>query len=91
MLARSMSLKADFTGSVGAAGAAAAADADFDVRQNGSSVGTIRFGVGATTPTFLAAAAITLEVDDELTVTAPASVDASLADLAIAFSGSLVV
>jgi hypothetical protein len=91
VLARRVRLETDFAGSVGVAGAATTADADFDVRRNGSSIGTIRFEAGATTPTFIAAAAITLEVDDELKVTAPASVDASLADVAVATSGGLIL
>jgi len=89
-LARRVRLEADFAGSVGAAGAAATADADFGARQNGASIGTIRFGAGATVPTFIAANAITLDPGDALTVVAPPSVDASLANLAITISGSLI-
>ena len=90
VLARRVRLEADFAGSVGLAGTAATADADFDVRQNGSSIGTIRFGAGATAPTFIATAAVTLEIGDELTVVAPAGVDASLSDPATSVSGSLI-
>ena len=68
VLARRVRLETDFAGSVGLAGTAATADADFDVRKNGNSVGTTRFEAGSTTPTFTAAAAVTLEIGDELTV-----------------------
>ncbi len=64
-LARRVRLEVVFAGSVGVAGTAATADADFDFRQNGVSIDTIRFGVGATTPTFIAAASVTLEIGDE--------------------------
>ena len=90
IVARRVSLEADLAGSVGVAGTAATADADFDVRRNGTSVGTIRFVAGATAATFIAASAVTLEIGDELTVVAPASVDASLADLGLVLAGALV-
>jgi hypothetical protein len=90
VLARRVRLEADFAGSVGVAGTAATADADFDVWRNGVSIGTMRFGAGVTAPTFVAAAAVTLEVGDELTVVAPASADASLVDLVVTVAGSQV-
>jgi hypothetical protein len=88
VLARPVRLAADFAGSAGVAGTAATADADFDVRRNGSSIGTIRFEVGLTAATYIAA--VVLEIGDELTVVAPASVDVSLADLAVTLTGSQV-
>ena len=66
-----------------------AADKGFDVQQNGSSIGTIRFVAGALTLTFVAAAAITPESGDGLVVVAPASTDASLADLATTMAGGI--
>ena len=89
VLARRVRLEVDFAGSAGLAGTAATADADFDVRQNGTSIGTIRFTAGATASTFVAANAATLDTSDVLTVVAPASVDANLADLAITIAGDL--
>ena len=70
---------------------AATADAGFDVRRNGSSIGTIRFGAGATAPTFIAVAATTLQFGDELAMVAPASVDASLTNLVTTIIGNLIV
>jgi hypothetical protein len=90
VLARRVMLEADFAGSAGLAGTGATADADFDVQRNGVSIGTIRFEVGATAPTLIAAAAVTLEIGDELIIVAPASVDASLADVTVTFAGIVV-
>ena len=90
VVARRVRLEADFAGSVGVAGTAATADADFDVQRNGSSIGTIRFGTGATAPTFIAAAGVTLEIGDELIVVAPMSLDTSLSDFSITIAGDLL-
>ena len=90
-LARRVRLEADFAGSVGVAGTAATADADFDVRRNGSSIGTIRYSAASTTSTFIAASVVTLEVGDEVTVVAMASVDASLADLTVTIVGTELI
>ncbi|MGI9501544.1 MAG: hypothetical protein ACR2RE_00630, partial [Geminicoccaceae bacterium] len=90
VLARRVRLEAEFAGSVGVAGTAATADADFDVQRNGSTIGTIRFGAASTSATFIAATSVTLERGNELTVIAPASADVSLADPAVSVSGSLI-
>ncbi|MGI9498535.1 MAG: hypothetical protein ACR2P3_00730 [Geminicoccaceae bacterium] len=90
VLARRVRLELDFAGSVGVAGTAATADADFDVQRNGSTIGTIRFGAGVAAATFIVAAAVTLEVGDELKVVATSSIDASLSDLAATISGNLL-
>jgi hypothetical protein len=89
VLARPVRLAADFAGSAGVAGTAATADADFDVRRTGSSIGTIRFEVGLTAATYIAA--VVLEIGDELTVVAPASVDVSLADFAVSVAGAFIL
>lgn len=91
VLARPVALAADFAGSVGAAGTAATADADFDVRRNGASIGTIRFAAGSDTATFIAASAVTLQPTDLLMVVASASPDATLADVTVTLAGSLVL
>jgi hypothetical protein len=83
-------LEADFAGSVGVAVTAATADADFGVQLNGTSIGTIRFVAGATPSTFIAANAVTLVAGDVLTFLAPASVDASLANLAITIADGII-
>jgi hypothetical protein len=76
-------LPASMTGSVAEAGVAATAQTDFDVQKNGSSVATIRFAASGTTATFINAGADTFAAGDNLRVVAPASPDATLADIVI--------
>lgn len=77
-------------GSSGKAMTAATAQTDFDVRKNattaanGTSVGTVRFAAAGTVPTFIAASGFTLTGGtDWLTLWAPATPDATLADIGI--------
>jgi hypothetical protein len=91
VLARRTRFAAALAGSVGHAGTAATAQTDFDVRRNGASIGTIRFPAGAATATFIAASAVVFEPGDRLTVLAPATPDATLADIAVTLAGALVV
>lgn len=86
---RSLILPPDLAGSRGAAGVGATAPADFDLRRNGSSIGTMRFAAGATVASFIAAAPATFAPGDVLTVVAPAAPDATLADLAITLLASV--
>ena len=78
------------TGSAGKALTAATAQTDFDVRKNattsanGTSVGTVRFAASGTVPTFIAASGFTLTGGtDYLTIWAPATPDATLANIGI--------
>jgi hypothetical protein len=86
---------AAISGSAGKALTAATAQTDFDVRKNattsanGTSVGTVRFAAAGTVPTFIAASGFTLTGgSDWLTVWAPASADATLADIGIDLAGT---
>lgn len=90
-----ISFAAAIAGSSGKALTAATAQTDFDVRKNatssatGTSVGTIRFAAGGTAPTFIAASGFSLTGgSDWLTVWAPASPDATLANIAISLYGT---
>jgi len=83
-----LTFDAAIAGSSGKALTAATAQTDFDVRKNattsanGTSVGTIRFAAAGTVPTFIAASGFTLTGGtDWLTVWAPATPDATLADI----------
>ncbi len=83
------------TGSSGKALTAATAQTDFDVRKNattsanGTSVGTIRFAASGTVPTFIAASGFSLTGGtDYLTVWAPATPDATLADIGVTLYGT---
>ena len=84
---RPFTLPADLTGSQGYAGTAPAAQADLDVLKNGASIGTITFTAAASAATFTFAGEVAFAAGDRLTVLAPSSQDASLADLSITFLG----
>jgi hypothetical protein len=84
-----LTFAAAIAGSSGKAFTAATAQTDFDVRKNattsanGTSVGTIRFAAAATVPSFIAASGFTLTGGtDYLSVWAPATPDATLANIA---------
>lgn len=86
---------AAISGSSGKAHTAATGTTDFDVRKNattsanGTSVGTIRFAASGTVPTFIAASGFTLTGGtDWLTVWAPGTPDATLADIGITLYGT---
>jgi hypothetical protein len=87
-VARAVTFPAGLTDSIGRASVAATAQTDFDVRKNGVSVGTMRFAAAATSATFIAASAITLAAGDILSVLAPATPDATLANLGFVLAGT---
>ena len=91
VVARRTRFKIDLAGSQGRAGVAATAQTDLDVRRDAASVGTIRFAASASTAVFIAASETVLEPGDLLEVIAPASPDATLADIAITLAGTLVI
>jgi len=76
-------------GSYGTAGTTAAAAATFSIRHNGTAIGTMAFAAGAATASFTMAAATTFIAGDVLTIVAPASPDATLANLAWTLTGTL--
>lgn len=82
--------KADVAGSQGVAGVAATAQADVDIQRNGTSIATMRFAVGASTASFIAASETVLEPGDVLSVIAPPTPDATLADIGFTIAGVLV-
>ena len=89
-IARRMRLPIDLAGSQGGAGVAATTQTDLDVRRNGTSFATMRFAAAADTATFIAATETVLEPGDVLSVIAPATPDATLADLGLTFASTLV-
>jgi hypothetical protein len=90
-VARKTRFQVDLAGSQGVAGTAATAQTDFDVQQNGTSFATMRFAGSATSATFIAASETVLDPGDVLSVIAPASPDATLADLGFTLAGALVL
>jgi hypothetical protein len=79
---------AGLIGSQGTAGVAATATATYGIFKNGTTAGTMVFAAGATTATFTMGSATIYLAGDVLTVVAPASPDATLANLAWTFVGS---
>jgi hypothetical protein len=84
---RTFTLPANLTGSQGYAGTAPTAQADLDIQKNGSSIGTVSFAASANTATFTFASEAAFAAGDRLSVVAPGSQDASLADISITFKG----
>jgi hypothetical protein len=85
---REVTFAAGLSPSQGVAGVAATGDTDFDIQQNGVSVGTMTFAAAATTATFDMDSETVFEAGDVLTVIAPSSPDATLADISFVLSGA---
>jgi Putative phage tail protein len=80
---------AGLAGSRASAGDGATATTSFAIARNGTAVGTMDFAAGATTASFTMATATSFAAGDVLTLTAPAAPDATLADLAWTFQGTM--
>ena len=89
-VARAVGFVANFAGSYGVAGTAATASTVFDIQKNGVSIGSATFAAAGTVATFASAsgAAQTLAAGDVLSIIAPASADATLADAGFALAGT---
>lgn len=86
---RAWSLPASLTGSNLTAGTASTGTATFTLKKNGASIGTIAFTTSATgVATF--ASLVSFAVGDIFSVEAPATADATLANIALDFLGSRV-
>lgn len=81
-------LPQNLTGSQGVAEVAATAQTDFDIQKNGSSIGTMRFAASGTVPSFIFSSAVSFAAGDRLKVIAPATPDATLADIAFSLLGT---
>ena len=90
-VARRTRMKVDLAGSHAVAATAATAQTDFDIQRNGTSFATMRFAAAGTTASFVAASETVLEPGDILSVIAPSSPDATLADIGFTLAGALVV
>lgn len=88
IFAAAVTLPAGLAGSYGSAGTAATAAASFTIAKNGTGVGTMDWAAGATTATFAMAAATSFSGGDVLSITAPGTADATLADLAWTLAGT---
>lgn len=88
-VARRTRFAAGLAGSHGSAGTAATNQTDFDVQRNGTSFATMRFAASAAAATFIAASETILDPGDVLSVVAPTSPDATLADVGFTLAGAL--
>lgn len=87
--ARDFDSTSSFTGTVCSAGTAATAQTDFLVKKNGSTVATLRFAAAGTTCSIVSPSTTAFAATDVLTVVAPGSPDATLANIAITLKGQL--
>lgn len=86
---RACSFADDFAGSYAVAEVAATGSSVFDVQKNGASVGSITFAAAGTTGTFATTGgATTFAAGDTIKIIAPATADATLADISITLVGT---
>jgi hypothetical protein len=89
IFAMAVNFPAGLGGSYGTAGTAATAAATFSIAKNGTVVGTMAFAAGAAAATLTMAGATSFAAGDVLTIAAPATPDATLANLAWTLVGTL--
>jgi len=90
IFAISVTLPVGLTGSLGKAATAATGSTTFTINKNGSAIGTMVFAAAATVPSFTFTSAVTFNAGDILTIVAPATPDATLANIAWVLLGSVV-
>lgn len=78
------------SGQRGTAGTAATAQTDFIVAVNGTPKATLRFAAAGVTITVVGGTAATIAAGDIITITAPGSADATLADVGLTLAGVLI-
>jgi hypothetical protein len=88
VFAAPLTFPSGLAGSYGTAGTAATAAASFTIAKNGAAVGAMMFAAGATSATFAMTTATAFGAGDVLTITAPATPDATLANLAWTLTGT---
>ena len=85
---RAADFPAGLVGLRGVAAVAATASTTLTMQKNGSTVGTAVWAAAGTTATFTMASATSFAAGDILTIVAPASPDATLADIGLALAGT---
>lgn len=86
---RAFTIVGNAAGSTGSTGVLPTGTAAFDIKKNGSSVGSISFStLGVATFSTSAGAAVAFAVGDILTIIAPGSQDATMANIGVVFLGA---
>jgi hypothetical protein len=86
--ARAIDFPDNFSGSVGHCSVNPTATASFDIKKNGSSIGSISIDNSGVFTFNTTGGAVALAVGDRLTVFAPSPQDATLADVGVLFAGT---
>jgi len=86
--ARSFTIPTNFTASQAKASTAATASSVFTIYKNGSSIGTFTFAASGSTAVFSGAGA-SVVAGDLITIVAPGTQDATLANIAFTLAGNL--
>lgn len=85
---RAVTVPSGATNSQASAGTAATGSTTFTIKKNGTSVGTIAWSASGTAGTFTVSSTVSLAAGDVLTITGPATADATLADIAITLAAT---
>jgi hypothetical protein len=86
---QAFTIPAGMTGSRGSSGVAATGTPALSIKKNGASVGTATWSAAGTTATLAMASPTAFAIGDILSVTGPASPDATLADISLSIVGDL--
>lgn len=86
---RAFTMPAGLTGSIATASVTATAASAFSLQKNGTQIGSVTYGAGATTGTLSMASAQTFAPGDLITLIAPSAIDATLADFQFTLAGTL--
>lgn len=90
VVVRSFTVPANFSASLAFCTTTATNTVVFSVRKNGVQISTITYAAGSQTGVFSAMSSITFNIGDQITITAPATPDPTLADIAITLAGIVV-
>lgn len=86
--ARAFTWPKSLASSYAKANTAAKAAATFSISRNGTSIGSFAFAASGTSATFTLSNAVTFAAGDVIQITAPATPDTTLANIAITFAGT---
>lgn len=87
IMTQTIELASGLTGSFCTSEIASTAAKSFDIKKNGSNVGTIDFAASATSATFTFATDTTFNAGDDIKIVGPAVQDATLSDIALSIKG----